>query len=150
MSWFKDGKKIKVKHKGGRFRGGWEVSDDTQWLQISSATAEDKGLYTLRVENSVGYAEAQVDVTVQQPKKDVVIEDTTETEEAPAVKKEPVKDKKESAKEEEEMEEETVKEEKEKKPKGRLPEFKTFPEPVNVIVGEKIRLSFTLAEGIYL
>ena len=62
VTWFKDSKEIKVGHKGGRFRSGWDTNDDSQWLEITSAETEDGGTYMVRAENHGGQTEAEVKV----------------------------------------------------------------------------------------
>lgn len=139
MSWTKDGNPIKIKKKDKRIKADWDLKDDSYFLEIKESTAEDSGEYSVVAKNEGGTVESTVKVTVKEP----VVEEAPKEEPKDEPKEEPKK------KPKEEPQEEEIKPEVEEKVEAAckkeevlpLPQFDTEPQPINVKLGETIKLT---------
>lgn len=64
VTWAKDGKKLKPKKKDKHIKADYDADTGTQYLEISEATYEDAGEYTMTAENDGGIVACTVSVNV--------------------------------------------------------------------------------------
>ena len=139
IKWFKGGAEIK---KSKRVKINWNISDDTQFIEIKQSRVEDAGEYTVTVSSAGGKVSKTATVVVNAAAEDVTVEeDLIEMEDvapachAPPAPKPEVPPKKEE--EEESSEEEGVEK----------AEILSFTSSVSVEEGETILIKFKLKEG---
>lgn len=160
VTWHRGDTEVKKSKRDRRIKTDWDIKEDIYSLLISDATKEDSGDYTVRATNENGSFTYTVTVLVGIPEGAQIVETTRKTtsvhetiidgEVVERIEKEDTKVEKaddvvETKKEvvEEVVQQEEVKEVKAAKPKEdtKSPKIEVPPEPVEVDVGETIKLS---------
>ena len=80
--WLKDGKRIKPKKRDTRLKIDWDISTDMYFLEIQTATQDDKGTYEVVVTNDKGEMRSTFVLSFHEARKVKVIGEQLKVEDA--------------------------------------------------------------------